>query len=223
MPIFVWDKTSHKLNNSSSSAVACSLLLDGILYNQHSQYTNNMYGCQQLLLSPNKELKAILEFICSESNKLTNCAIYYGRQIWFKCHGYLGKFDLINEYKNNPHYQVLHSQVAQQALLSVRESFKSFYELGKKYRKGELEDKPKPPKYRNKGGLSSVSYPKQALKLIDNKIQIPLGLTVNRWFGIKNFSITMPSNIRFGDIKELRILPRNGYFYVGTWHRSRCE
>lgn len=71
-----------------------------------------MYGCQQVLLSPDKELKAILEFICSESNKLTNCAIYYERQIWFKCHKYLGKFDLINEYKTNPHYQVLHSQVA---------------------------------------------------------------------------------------------------------------
>ncbi|WP_219724093.1 transposase [Fischerella thermalis] len=109
---------------------------------------------------------------------------------------------------------MLHSQVAQQTLLSVRESFKSFYELDKKYRKGELENKPKPPKYRKKGGLSVVSYPKQALKLIDNQIQIPLGLTVNRWFGIKNFSITMPSNIRFEDIKELRILPRNGCFYA---------
>lgn len=173
-----------------------------------------MYGCQQVLLSPNKDLKAILDFVCAESNKLMNCAIYYGRQIWFKCRKYLGKFDLINEYKTNSHYQVLHSQVAQQALLSVRESFRSFYELDKKYRKGELEDKPKPPKYRKKGGLSVVSYPKQALKLIDNQIQIPLGLTVNCWFGIKNFLITMPSNIKFEDIKELRVLPRNGYFYA---------
>lgn len=180
-----------------------------------------MYGCQQVLLSPGRELKAILEFICSESNKLSNCAIYYGRQIWFKCHKYLGKFDLINEYKTNPHYQVLHSQAAQQALLSVRESFKSFYELDKKYRKGELEDKPKPPRYRTKGGLSVVSYPKQALKLVGNQIQIPLGLTVNRWFGIKNFSITMPSNIKFEDIKELRILPRNGCFYAEFAYKAK--
>ncbi|MFQ4142753.1 transposase [Chlorogloeopsis sp. ULAP02] len=173
-----------------------------------------MYGCQQILLSPSQKLKAVLEFICSESNKLTNCAIYYGRQIWFKCHGYLGKFDLINEYKNNPHYQVLHSQVAQQTLLTVRESFKSFYELDKMFRNGELEDKPKPPKYRRKGGLAVVTYPKQALKLINNCIQNPLGLTVNRWFNIKNFLIPMPSNIKFEDIKELRILPRNRCFYA---------
>gem|GEM_PF-6342862 len=32
-----------------------------------------MYGCQQNLISPNTELAAILEFICSESHKLTNC------------------------------------------------------------------------------------------------------------------------------------------------------
>jgi IS605 OrfB family transposase len=124
----------------------------------------------------------------------------------------LDKFELINEYKTNPYYQVLHSQAAQQTLLSVRESFKSFYELDKKYRSGKLEDKPKPPKYRTKGGLSVVSYPKQALKLIDNQIRIPLGSTVKRWFDITNFLITMPSNIRFEDIRELRILPRNGCF-----------
>ena len=33
-----------------------------------------MFGGQQNLISPNKELKAILEFLCSESSKLTNCA-----------------------------------------------------------------------------------------------------------------------------------------------------
>ncbi len=36
-----------------------------------------MYGCQQNLISPDKHLIAILEFICSESHKLTNCGIYY--------------------------------------------------------------------------------------------------------------------------------------------------
>lgn len=47
-----------------------------------------MYGCQQVAINPNKELKAILQFICEESNKLTNCGIYYARQLYFKT----GKF-----------------------------------------------------------------------------------------------------------------------------------
>lgn len=88
-----------------------------------------LYKCLQILIKPDKSLKAILEFICSESHKLTNCGIYYARQIFFKTGKIIKKFDLINEYKHNKHYQVLYSQVAQQTLLSVFESFKSFQSL----------------------------------------------------------------------------------------------
>jgi len=123
---------------------------------------------------------SLLEFICSEANKLRNCGIYYTHQVWFKIRRYLGKFDLINEYKTNFHYQVLHSQAAQQTLLSVRESFRSFYKLERKFRNGELEFKPKLPNYRSKDGMAVVSYPKQALKLLVNQIQVSLGLTVSR-------------------------------------------
>jgi transposase len=173
-----------------------------------------VFGCQQVLINDNKQLTNTLKFVCSEANKLTNCGVYYARQVWFKIHKYLGKFDLINEYKTNCHYQTLHSQGAQQTLLSVRESFKSYYELDKKFRNGELEYKPKLPNYRKKDGFAVVSYPKQALRLKNNEIQIPLGLTVARWFGLKNFSVKMPSNLKFEDIRELRILPRNRCFYI---------
>jgi putative transposase len=43
-----------------------------------------MFGCQQNLINPTKDLKAILEFLCSESSKLTNCGIYYARKMYFK-------------------------------------------------------------------------------------------------------------------------------------------
>jgi putative transposase len=48
-----------------------------------------MFGCQQLLIKPEKELKAVLEYICKESNKLHNCTFYYARQIYFKSHIYV--------------------------------------------------------------------------------------------------------------------------------------
>lgn len=173
-----------------------------------------MYGCQQNLVNPDDELRAVLEFICSESHKLTNCGIYYARQLFFKTGKLIGKYDLEKEYKTNKHYQVLHSQAAQQILRSVAESFKSFKELDKKYSKGELHFKPKLPKYRKGNGYALVTYPKQALKLVGNNIKIPLGNTVKRWFKLDNFLISMPSNLKFADIKELRILPRNRCFYV---------
>jgi len=168
-----------------------------------------------------KHLKAILEFICAESHKLTNCAIYYARQLYFKTDKIIGKFDLEKEYKNNKHYQVLSSQAAQQILKSVPESFKSFKELNQKYRKGELTDKPHLLKYIKKEGLFLVTYPKQALKWVDNQVRIPLGKTVKQWFGLDSFYLPMPSNLRFQEIKELRILPRNHCFYVEFVYESK--
>ncbi len=68
--------------------------------------------------------------------------------------------------------------------------------------------------YRKSGGLALITYPKQALKLVDNQIRIPLGKKVKACFGIDSLTIPMPTNLNFSDIKELRILPRNGCFYT---------
>lgn len=173
-----------------------------------------MYGCQQVLLHPGNELKAVLEFICQQANSLTNCGIYYARQLYFKAHKLIGKYDLEAEYKTNKHFKALYSQAAQQILRSVAESFESFKKLKSVFNRGELVDKPRPPSYRKSGGLALVTYPKQALKLVDSRIRIPLGKQVKCWFGLDCFFVKMPSNLKFADIKELRILPRNRCFYV---------
>jgi putative transposase len=172
-----------------------------------------MYGCQQILVSQNNDLINILTFLCEESHKLTNIGIYYARQLYFKTKQGIGKYDLEKEYKTNNHYKVLYSQAAQQILRTVAESFKSYYGLIKAYKVGKITDKPRIPNYRKKNGLAAVSYPKQALKLKDNLIRVPLGKTCKTWFGIDSFSIPMPSNLNFAEIKELRILPRNKCFY----------
>lgn len=177
------------------------------------------YGCQQNLIS-NVEVDSttslfdVLGFVCSEANKLTNCAIYYARQLYFKTGRIVGKFDLDAQYKKNLHYAAMFSQSAQQTLLSVYESFRSYSELKALFRTGGLESYPKLPNYRTKGGSSVVSYPKQHLKLVDGKIRIPLGNTVKRWFGLDSFYVQMPTNLSFDAFKELRIVPRNQHFYI---------
>lgn len=175
-----------------------------------------MFGCQQVLLSPDRELQAVLEYICSEANKLHNCAVYYARQIYFKTKGYTSPFTLNTQLKTNPHYGALCAQAAQQVCGSVGESVTSFKKLIKKFWAGELEFKPKFPNYRTKNGLQVIAYPKQSLgkKLISNQVVIPLGKQVKAWFGLKKFSIDMPSNLEYADIREIRILPRNGCFYA---------
>jgi putative transposase len=91
-----------------------------------------MFGCQQVLIKPDKELKTVVEYICKESNKLHNYAVYCARQIYFKCHIYVRPFDLINELKRNPHYGALCAQAAQQTCGAVGESVKSFKGLIKR-------------------------------------------------------------------------------------------
>lgn len=173
-----------------------------------------MYGCQQVLLHPDKELKAVLEFICQQANSLINCGIYYARQLYFKAQKLIGKYELEVEYKQNRHFKALSSQASQQTLRSVAESFESFKKLKQAFNRGEIADKPRPPKYRKLGGFALVSYPKQALRLVDNQIRIPLGRQVKCWFGLDCFFVPMPTNLKFADIKELRILPRNRCFYI---------
>ena len=175
-----------------------------------------MFGCQQVLIKPDRDLKAVLEFICGESNKLHNCAIYYARQMYFKAHKYVKPFNLNHELKRNPHYSALCAQAAQQVCGAVGESVKSFQGLLKLFNEGGLANPPKFPNYRTKNGLHLIAYPKQALgkKLVDGQIALPLGRRVQTWFGVKNFLLTMPSNLEYSDIRELRILPRNGCFYA---------
>ena len=172
------------------------------------------YGCQQDLITPTQELKAILEYACSEVNKLTNCAIYYCRQLYFKTGLIASKYDLHKILKTNPHFQALYSHVSQQAVTTVAESFKSFLGLKKAVSKGKVDQRPKLPRYRTKNGLALLTFPKADVKLKDGLLRFPLGSKVEAWFGLSAFYLKMPSNLSYQSIKEIRILPRNKCFYV---------
>ena len=180
-----------------------------------------MYGCQQQLIHTDNSTKAVLEFICSEANKLSNCAIYYCRQMFFKAYKYVSNYELDEMMKNNPHFKALRSAVAQQACHKVGESFKSYRKLAKLYREGKLTDKPRLPKYRKKGGLTVVSYPARWLKVVNGQIKFTLGKQVKAWFGIDSFTLPMASNLDFKDIKEVRILPRNRCFYAEFVYKQK--
>ena len=170
-------------------------------------------GCQQNLLHPDKDLSAILEYLCGEANKVFNCSVYYGRQIWFKENRFVGKGELCRQMKWNRHFRAMYASSAQQICNGVVEALASFRKLLKLFWDKKLENKPQPPKYRKKG-LFTVSYPKRWLKLTEQGIRVPLGKSVKAWFGLEEFYLPMASNLDWDKIKEIRILPRHGCFYV---------
>ena len=194
-----------------------------------------MYGCQQVLIKGSKELRAYLEYVCCEAKKLSNCGIYYSRQLFFKTGKIPTKADLhkqLGTISRNPHYHALYSDTAQQILTSVAESFKSYQTLQKAYREGKIGDKPSLPKYlKGKSGLAVATFTGRSVKLTGkNKgkeyhlgIRLPLGQKVKAWFGISEFYISFPSNLNIDDIREVRILPRNNCFYAEYVYKLKPE
>lgn len=177
-------------------------------------------GIQQMLLHPDKETKAILEYLCEQSGKLYNSGVYFARQTFFKTGLLLtGKFDLVYEptVGKSQIAQSLPSTPAQQTLLSVAEAFKSYKGLRELWFKGQLQDLPKPPNYLKGSKLFKVAYPNsggQKPKIVNGQLQFSLGLTVKRWFGVDNFRLPMPTNLNATKVKEWTILPKNGAFYL---------
>ncbi len=175
-----------------------------------------MYGCQQNLISPDKDLKAVLELLCSEASKLINCGTYYARQLFFKTgripsRGKLHK--VLGTDNRNIHYRAFYSDTAQQILNSVAESFQSYLGLLAGIKEGTVTQHPRLPGYRQ-GGLALVTFTGRSVKLKNGMLRFPLGKQVKAWFGIDAFYLTMPSNLEYASIREYRILPRNGCFYL---------
>ena len=181
-----------------------------------------MFGCQQNLINPNKDLKAILEFLCSESSKLTNCGIYYARQMYFKTGKIPSRADLhkvLGTENRNLHYKAFYSDTAQQILTTVAESFNSYIGLLKGIRSGTVTQRPRLPNYRQ-GGLALVTYTWRSVKLKDGLLRFPLGTQLKAWFGLDAFYLPLPTNLDHKAIREYRILPRNGCFYLELIYKT---
>jgi IS605 OrfB family transposase len=179
------------------------------------------YVAQINRLPCDPSLKAVLQYLCSESNKLYNCTVYLARQLYFKSKPNKRQLTLAQItngqrlstlMKDNIHMKSVFNSSAQQTCISVGESFKSYRALEKLWKTGQLPDEPKLPKYRKSGGMYQVIYPKRWLKLTNNQVRVPLGRYCKVWFGLPEIYIPFPSNLNWDSIRELQIVPRADYF-----------
>jgi len=120
---------------------------------------------------------------------------------------------------HNLHYRAFYSDTAQQILTGVAESFKSFLGLLKGIKNGTVTQRPKLPGYRQ-NGMALVTFTGRSVKLKNGMLRFPLGSKVKAWFGLDAFFLPMPSNLDFKAIREYRILPRNGCFYLELIYKT---
>ena len=173
---------------------------------------------------------------CQHTNSLINCAIYHTRQThyvrlqemdnayttywrgdelrsgWktYQCNGSYPELDKI--LKDNPHYKGLAAQAAQQTLKSVAESIASYNGLVKAYYKGEL-DRPSLPKYRKKGGLAAVTFPRQALSFKDGFFKPSISKETKPEL-ITEIKLKLPDFINSDSVKQVTMRPCLGEFVV---------
>ena len=183
-----------------------------------------------------EEEKAFWVDQCQNANSLINCAVYHARQVHYSKlqeHGdafttywrgdelrygwktYLCQTtypELDKVLKDNPHYKVMAAQSAQQTLKSVGESIISYNGLLSLYYKGEV-DRPSLPRYRKKGGLAAVTFPRQALNSRNGSFYPSISRETKRHL-ITDIALPLPDFIDPDWVKEVTIRPCLAEFWI---------
>lgn len=160
-----------------------------------------MYRAYKIQIKENNYLKQIT----TSSNNLYNYALYNVRQNFFKNKTFLNYFALYPICKENENYKNLPSQAAQQVLKQVDNSFKSFFQTLKDYKKNpkKYKSRPKIPKYKEKLSKNIVVIPGQTIYKKGNYLQFPK----------TNFKIFL-GKLQINKIIEVKIKPYNKYYEV---------
>jgi len=173
---------------------------------------------------------------CEHANSLINSAIYHTRQThysrlkqaddafttywrgdelrygWktYKCSTSYPELDKV--LKDSPHYKAMAAQSAQQALKTVGESIVSYNGLVNAYYKGEV-DRPSLPKYRKRGGLAAVTFPRQALNYKDGCFYPSISRDTKPHL-LTEITLQLPEFIDSDWVKEVTVRPCLGELWI---------
>ena len=166
---------------------------------------------QQVKHLSKKEFKN-LKYLCHIAKNLKNQAIYNVRQHYFKNKKYLSYNENYKMLKNSENYKKLNSNMAQQILKEVDESFKSFFTLLKLAKNGQYNGKIKLPNYLAKDGFTTLVI--GFVRLKDDMLIVPYSNSFRK--AHKEIAIKLPSVLKDKKIKEIRIIPKqhSRYFEI---------
>lgn len=166
---------------------------------------------QQVKHLSKKEFKN-LKYLCHIAKNLKNQAIYNVRQHYFKNKKYLSYNENYKMLKNSENYMNLNSNMAQQILKEVDESFKSFFALLKLTKNGQYNSKIKLPNYLAKDGFTTLII--GFVRLKDDMLIVPYSNSFKKTH--QEVKVKLPSVLKDKKIKEIRIIPKqhSRYFEI---------
>lgn len=173
---------------------------------------------QQVKHLSKKEFK-ILKYLCHIAKNLKNQAIYNVRQHYFKNKKYLSYNENYKMLKNSENYKKLNSNMAQQILKEVDESFKSFFALLKLAKNGQYNGKIKLPNYLDKDGFTTLVI--GFVRLKDDMLIVPYSNSFKKTH--QEVKVKLPSVLKDKKIKEIRIIPKQHSRYFEIQYTYEIE
>lgn len=162
-----------------------------------------------------KKQYEVLREMCWISKNLYNVSLYNIRQYYFSEKKFLNYESNYHHCKVNENYKLLQAGISQQTLKVVDRSFKSFFNLMKKAKKGEYRFQDiKIPHYLEKDGLFVLILSTNAINIKDGAISIPFSREMRKKYPNVDIKIPFPKRLEDKKIKEVRIIPQyNGKFF----------
>ena len=160
-----------------------------------------------------------LKYLCHIAKNLKNQAIYNVRQHYFNNKKYLSYNENYKILKNSENYKKLNSNMAQQILKEVDESFKSFFALLKLAKNGQYNGKIKLPNYLDKDGFTTLVI--GFVRLKDDMLIVPYSNSFRK--AHEEITIKLPSVLKDKKIKEIRIIPKQHSRYFEIQYIYKVE
>jgi len=160
---------------------------------------------KHIVRKTSKEWK-VIDNIAFLSKNLYNAAMYVFRQSFINDNKIPSAYDLIQSFSmtNQVDYRALPAQTAQQIIIQVEKTWKSFFRSIKDYKKNpqKYKGRPRLPKYKKKQkGRNIIVFTSQQIRIKNDKLHFP------------KKSNLKPIKHQNSNIKLVRIVPKS-YCYV---------
>ena len=176
-----------------------------------------MYLAEITVIKPsNRLLHKACDELCFLSKNLYNTVLYIQRQNYQEGKPYIRRFDMekLLRTQNNPDFYVLPSKPAEYVVKQVNAAYKTFFSSLKSKNEGKHNQKVNLPSYKNKvkGRNVTTFYKSSLLKQTYKKEGL---------IHLSQTNIKFKSSIPFAQIKEVKIVPKNGCYELQVIYKAK--